>query len=98
MNQLPANMQPFLIDDDSDGWHHLQMNSWSLDQLHVPIYPQARFQLAVASRLAHLYDLSDSVRVIVKGVADRRSGRRKEQRLMGRNEIDAELNHYWIAR
>ncbi len=97
MDQLPTNMQPFLIDDDSDGWHRLQMNSWSLDRLKVPVYPQARFQLAVASRLAHLYELSDSVRVIVKGVSDRRSGVRKEQRLMGRKEIDAALQDYWIA-
>ena len=97
MDQLPADMPPFLVDDDSDGWHRLQLNLWSLDRLNVPIYPQARFQLAVASRVAHLYDLSDSVRVIVKGVADRRSGVRKEQRMMGRKEIDAALKHYWIA-
>ncbi|EMI17230.1 putative membrane protein [Rhodopirellula maiorica SM1] len=97
MDQLPATIHPFLQDDNSDGWHHLQMNLWSLDRLNVPIYPQARFQLAVASRIAHLYDLSDSVRVIVKGVADRRSGVRNEQRAIGRKEIDAELRHYWIA-
>lgn len=97
MDQLPGDMPPFLVDDDSDGWHRLQLNLWSLDRLNVPIYPQARFQLAVASRVAHLYDLSDSVRVIVKGVADRRSGVRKEQRMMGRKEIDAALKHFWIA-
>ncbi|WP_372725767.1 hypothetical protein [Novipirellula sp.] len=97
IDQLPADMSPFLVDDDSDGWHRLQMNLWSLDRLNVPIYPQARFQLAVASRVAHLYDLSGSVRVIVKGVADRRSGVRKEQRMMGRKEIDAALQDYWIV-
>ncbi|GAA5507103.1 hypothetical protein Rcae01_02558 [Novipirellula caenicola] len=97
MDQLPASMHPFLVDDDSDGWHRLQMNLWSLDRLNVPVYPQARFQLAVASRIAHLYDLSDSVRVIVKGVADRRSGAREERRSLGRNEIDGALQHFWIT-
>ncbi|TWU22436.1 hypothetical protein Pla52o_34920 [Novipirellula galeiformis] len=95
---VPAEMHPFLIDDDDDGWYRLEMNSWSLDRLTVPIYPQARFQLAVASRIAHQCDLRNSVRVIVKGVSDRRSGRRIEQRLLGRKEIDTAQKQYWLAR
>ena len=49
---------------------------WSLQTLGVPIYPQARYQLAVAEKLAREHKLGSAIRVIVRGVSDRWTGER----------------------
>ncbi|TWT81803.1 hypothetical protein CA13_32560 [Planctomycetes bacterium CA13] len=95
--RLPDDIAIHLSDRDGDGWNRFDMAGWSLAKLRVPIYPQSRFQLAVASQLASENGLGRSIRVIVRGVSNRRTGQRTEQPLLGSREIDVALDGYWLA-
>ena len=84
MARLPEPISRALKSDtDGDAWHRLALDRWSLDELGVPIYPQARFQRAVADRLAHQYQLGDAIRGIIRGPSDRWTGQRQEKRFLG---------------
>ena len=80
-----------------DRWRTLATDRWSLRKLGVPVYPQARFQLAVADRLADQNDLDDAIRAIVRGTSDRFTGKRTEQRLIGAKKIREALEQYWLV-
>ncbi|MCH2210694.1 MAG: hypothetical protein MK110_05295 [Fuerstiella sp.] len=62
--ELPASVAPFVSDSTPlDEWHTVRLDRWSLAAAGVPIYPQARFQLAVAGRLIRDMDSSQHVRI-----------------------------------
>lgn len=88
IDRLPAELVPYLSDDDRDQWNKLDLSEWSISRWKVPIYPQSRYQLAVANRIANQFELKDAIRVFVKGVADRRTGRREEQSVLGQRAIN----------
>ena len=52
------------LDEDvnDDGWRKLAIERWSLESRGVPIYPQARYQLALANEIAARMRLSDEIR------------------------------------
>ncbi len=94
----PSAQRHFQADQDGDGWQVLEMDRWSLDKLLVPVYPQARYQLALAYELSTQNEIDKSaVRCIVRSSANRMTGRRQEKRLLGIKEIDKALNHYWLV-
>lgn len=97
--KLPAELHPYLVSDEFSGrWQTLDIEGWSFDRRGAPVYPQARYQLAIASALADRYGLESAVRVKVKEVADRWSGRRDESFLIGQQEIDRFIrSHYWLV-
>jgi len=84
-------------DADGDGWRSFAIDRWSLERLGAPIYPQARYQLAVAVAVARRAGIDSEIRAIVKGVSDRWTGRRAETRLLGRDELEARLEEYWLV-
>jgi hypothetical protein len=84
-------------DVDQDGWHPLEIERWSLERRGVPIYPQARYQLALAMEIGLQHHLDDEIRVRVRSVSDRWTGRRQERRLLNLREIQADLNSYWLT-
>lgn len=99
VDALPASLQSFVEDDDNDdGWRKLATERWSLSSRGVPIYPQARYQLALAEKIATQLRLTDEIRARVRGISDRWTGRRAEQLLMGRDEIRDAMRSYWINR
>jgi hypothetical protein len=51
-------------------WHPVDIDSWSLSELHCPVYPQSRFRLAVAAALSQ----SALIRVERRGPPHRFSG------------------------
>ena len=69
----------------------------SLDELNVPIYPQDRFQLAVARHIAHKYQLGDGIEIHLLGIADRFTGQRSSQVLRGVQEIDMYCRQYFFS-
>ncbi|TWU42895.1 hypothetical protein [Novipirellula artificiosorum] len=95
--KLAADLRPFLRDSDGDGWNRVDLGSWSLAKQRVPIYPQMRFQLAVADQLASQCERESAIRAVLRGVSDRRRGNRKEQILFGHAEIKAALRRFWLA-
>ncbi|TWU45087.1 hypothetical protein Q31b_02580 [Novipirellula aureliae] len=88
IDRLPVEIVPFLSDVDGDHWNKLDLSRWSISHLNVPIYPQSRYQLTIANRLANQFELRDAIRVFVKGVSDRRTGRREVQSLLGQRAIN----------
>lgn len=95
-------MQPIVreyLDDDADGdrWSQLDIGRWSLEQRWVPIYPQARYQLALALQIARRGNLGQAIRVKLKSVSDRRTGRRQETFLIGRSELEREASRFWLV-
>ncbi len=99
IGKLPATAsEHFQADEDGDGWQTLALDDWSLDSLAVPVYPQARYQLALARELADQGEIEKSaVRCKVRSIANRVTGRREEQLLLGLNEISEALNDYWLV-
>ncbi len=92
---LPAALQPFLENADSDAsWVTLNIDDWSLAALRVPIYPQDRFQLGVAESIATRYRLERTIRVRLLGMSNRLSGARPEKTLTGRQQIVAAANRF----
>lgn len=97
IDRLPETVREFLVEDqDGDRWSDLNIERWSLDRRLIPVYPQGRYQLAVALRLARQYELGSAIRVQVKSVSDRWTGRRRESFLIGADEMQNEMNRYWL--
>jgi hypothetical protein len=92
------------IGDENDGWLTVQIDRWSLAELAVPVYPQARFQLGLANEIAlqldHEKDIRfnrrGAIRVKIRGVADRRTGRREEIWAIGAEGIAKERTRFWL--
>lgn len=80
---------------DDDGWVTLQIGPWSLAELGVPIYPQARFQLGVAQRIGERVP-PGAVRVRIRTTSDRFTGQRDEILLLGQRELAEHAANYWF--
>ena len=63
----------------------------------MPIYPQARYQLGLAVALAQQSGLNRQIRARLRGVSDRRTGKRSERLLMGFRELWNALGDYWLV-
>ena len=96
--RLPESLQLLTDDDpDADRWHQLNTGRWSLRVRRVAIYPQARYQLALADLLAARYALQDGIRLRQRSQSDRWTGRRREQLWLGDQEIKRALQQYWLV-
>ena len=83
-------------DTDQD-WVRVPIDAWSLKTLNAPIYPQSRFQLGVARRIAEEVDAEFQVRVKILGIANRFTGFRQWKTLGTSLEIaEASIAHYWL--
>ena len=92
-----SQLTRFLEEDkDGDGWHRLSLESWSLSDRFVPVYPQSRYQLALAHQLCLANEYETEIRVKMRGVADRWTGQRSEIRLIGRQQIAQACNDFWL--
>ncbi len=87
----------YLVDPNPDeAWLQLDIDRWSLEELHVPIYPQARFQLGVAKAVARQYHLDYSIRAYAFGPAARFSGIRRCTELRGIVPIQQAAQQHWL--
>jgi hypothetical protein len=95
LDRLPASARASLRDDtDGDGWSLLDLGRWSLARRRVPVYPQARYQLAVASDLARQLEVTDEIRAHLAGPSDRWTGERAQRLMRNRAEIDTVLREF----
>ncbi|TWU56864.1 hypothetical protein Poly51_27820 [Rubripirellula tenax] len=86
----------FDADDDGDGWSSFAMSRWSLEQRLVPVYPQARYQLAMAIAMADRHHWDTDIRVRVESVSDRWTGRRVETMAVGIDAIGRLRRPFWL--
>ena len=97
IDRLDPVLQACLLEDtDQDGWQVLDLGSWSLSTRRVPVYPQARYQLALAADLARRYGLSDEIRARLSGVSDRWSGKREQVLMRNQKEIEGATEAFWL--
>ncbi|TWT53589.1 hypothetical protein Pla22_12180 [Rubripirellula amarantea] len=97
VDKLPEQTQRFVEDDqDGDGWHFVSLQRWSIETCWAPIYPQARYQIAVADDLARRYQIDRGIRVIERSASDRWTGQREQRWLVGNNEIAKRLRESWF--
>jgi hypothetical protein len=88
LDRLPNSVRVHVLDDrDGDRWHRLSIEQWSLQNRRVPVYPQSRYQLALARWIARTGALDREIRVTYRGVSDRWTGAREEQRLLGKRNL-----------
>ncbi len=92
--RLPTEL--VVVPTDQRGWINVDLDAWSLRSRGAPIYPQARYQVALAIEIADAYDLGDGIRLIEQGVADRWTGVRDERVAIGVEELRRLLDRYWL--
>jgi len=87
LEKLPADLTPFVREDETSPWARVDLDAWSLVRLSSPNYPRDRFQLAVALAVAKNCELGEAVQVTLQGTANRRNGTRETKVLRGIEEI-----------
>jgi hypothetical protein len=91
---------------DSDGWVSVQIDRWSLAELSVPVYPQARFQLGVANEIAKQLvaaahkpgqaNKRGAIRIKIRSVANRSTGSREEVWAVSSEGIEKQRQRFWL--
>ena len=82
--QIPEGLEQYVEPRRvNDGWLWLRIDLWSLEATETPIYPEDRFQLGVARRVAREADLRDGIRIIYEEESDRWTGQRKRFEKVG---------------
>lgn len=98
VDRLPASARRWAeaTGDDEASWRRVRLDRWSLEVLHVPVYPQARFQLGVAAAVAERTGLDGpELQATLWTMADRRTGRRQQERLVGRQQLWQATRRFW---
>jgi len=97
-------LQPFVTSPQPlSRWCRVRADHWSLAELGVPIYPQARFQLGVAIAVGRILE-SDTgkggeqpqVKLLFEGTAHRFSGKRKISEHIGLTQIELLTARFWF--
>lgn len=88
-DNLPVEVRQFLTAPREDTtWRTLRIDRWSLAALGVPIYPEERFQLAVALDVIDRYNLDGQAHVVLHSSAARTTGVRNKVVLADRAAIE----------
>jgi hypothetical protein len=98
VEKLPQIVQPFVVCDlDSDVlWCEVRIDQWSMSTLAVPVYPQQRFQIAVARGLGTFVG-EHEMRVELLSSANRLSGQRKQRLVYGRDGLLDAADRFWFS-
>ena len=86
----PANPDEIAI------WLPVPIDAWSLETLDTPVYPQARFQLGVAERIATDINAGFQVRVTLLETASRFNGTRRATIYHGVSELTSSSQRFWV--
>ncbi|MCA9267214.1 MAG: hypothetical protein KDA41_02025 [Planctomycetales bacterium] len=68
-------------------WAQVRLEQWSLESLGAPIYPQDRFQLAVADAILRRFHRKGEFRIVVESTADRITGARRREVIENRRQL-----------
>ena len=80
--------------DDSDRWSHLL--NWSEATTTVPIYPQARFQLAVCMATQQRFDKAKGLSIEVAQPSEWWTGERETTTLTRPDQVKMFAARYWL--
>ena len=63
---LPSELRPFVGQPAPlDVWCPVRIDQWSLQATSVPLYPEDRFQLAIAGRLIEIVDDPNAIKILI---------------------------------
>ena len=98
LGELPAELAPLLEkgESDDDAWLALRLDRWTLETLGAPVYPQNRYQLALAESIVRRSGLDHRARVVMMSLASRFSGARDSETLSGAAEISAAQDRFLL--
>ena len=103
-SQLPPTLQSFIDPPRPfSSWCRVRVDRWSLAELGVPIYPQARFQLGVAIAVSNLPEPNSGrgsqqpqIRLLFENTAHRLTGKRKILEYNGLTQIEPLAQQFWF--
>ena len=90
INATPTNPDEFTV------WTTIPIDTWSLQTLDTPIYPQARFQLGVAEQILTDWNAGFQARITVLGTASRFNGARRSAVFEGLPQLAKSRSRFWI--
>ena len=96
IHRLPERVRPYLLTSQDPNWRELEMGRWSIECLSAPIYPQSRFQIAVARAFAAAHGLEAVLRVVVASRADRYTGERAQTVFGGERSLEQLSRGVWL--
>lgn len=95
LTKIPDSLRSFLEPTHpATAWWRLRLDLWSLEELAAPLYPQHRFQIGVAAAVAERYRLQEGIQVILESPADRWSGVRSRQSIVGELRLAEACNRF----
>jgi hypothetical protein len=97
LSELPDPAASYAIEHPQlPGVVALDLARWSLQELNVPVYPQARFQFGVAQSIAEFDGSDRNLRIIVRGRSDRWTGDRSSHEVRGAMERSVYAARFWL--
>lgn len=95
--RLTPEIRHYLVPvDDAGTRYRLEMGGWSLQELGVPAYPQARFELAAGLATVDRHQLRRFSQVILSGPAGRISGTRRVETSRTPEELQRTEDAFWF--
>ncbi len=92
--QLPIELQALLTPNDGEGGlQSFAIDRWSIETLNVPIYPEDRFQFAVAAEVVQRFGLRD-FKISIGGISNRWSGEREWKRIHRPDQIQMTYDRF----
>ena len=88
IDELPQFVRPFVGEPAPlDDWHPVRIDRWSLAATGAPIYPEDRFQLAVAEWLSHRLNIPATIKAVLDAPQQPMWWRRRTTTLNNADEI-----------
>ncbi|MFN3190144.1 MAG: MauE/DoxX family redox-associated membrane protein [Aureliella sp.] len=96
--RLPESLQDCLAEfREEDLWVRVPIAAWSLEQTGAPIYPQARFQWAIATQIARHIDSDFEIQAEYWPTASRWTGEREKSIQTGSSDIRQFASHFRLG-
>ena len=92
---LPDEMRRHISEQVSEeGWVRMDLDQWSLKALRAPIYPEERFQVAVADDVIRRHQIQNAFQLVVESSASRFSGARRQFVIRNLSELETHRRRY----
>ncbi len=93
--RLPSSLQAHVgASSPLSDWYPVNFDAWSFATCWCPMYPQARYRLAVIQAASREGDITP--RIVIESSPDRWTGERTEQEIDGKSGIDQRLVTFWF--
>lgn len=98
ISRLPESLQPYVSEPQPlQNWCHVRLDRWSLQAADVPLYPQARFQIAVALAATAGLKNDDHVRAILDAPNSPVWWHRNTSEFNSRTDLERQLSTYRLV-